>query len=182
MPARRCSAIIGRATSGELRNALERAAILCEGGLIGPEHLALEGDGQAAGLGVHRPQRDRATDHRAGAGRVPLEQDTCRQAPRPHAHAAVSSAAEVWTREAAGRIAQHRRAQQSYARFSRPARHRVGAIAPRPPRSKTYEPCVRTHRARPTVASGVSRRQNDFCRFPAQSSKERLRHAAAAMP
>ena len=30
----------------ELRNALERTAILCEGGLIRPEHLALEATGK----------------------------------------------------------------------------------------------------------------------------------------
>ena len=33
----------------ELRNALERAAILCEGGLIGAEHLALDATGKPAG-------------------------------------------------------------------------------------------------------------------------------------
>ena len=33
----------------ELRNALERAAILCEGGLIGTEHLALDATGKPAG-------------------------------------------------------------------------------------------------------------------------------------
>ena len=32
----------------ELRNVLERAAIVCEGGLIAPEHLALQQDDQAA--------------------------------------------------------------------------------------------------------------------------------------
>ena len=33
----------------ELRNALERAAILCEGGLIGAEHLGLDAMGKPAG-------------------------------------------------------------------------------------------------------------------------------------
>ena len=60
--------------------------------------------GQAAGRRRHRPRHDRARDHRPGPARVPLEQDARRQAPRPHAHAALSAAAEVWAREAARRV------------------------------------------------------------------------------
>jgi transcriptional regulator with PAS, ATPase and Fis domain len=36
----------------ELRNVLERAAIVCEGGLIAPEHLALQRDDGAGGSGT----------------------------------------------------------------------------------------------------------------------------------
>ena len=90
----------------ELRNALERAAILCEGGLIRPEHLALDAPARPAGHGLHRSRHDRARHHRPGAGRVPLEQNASCQASRPHAHAALSPAAEVRAREAARGVAQ----------------------------------------------------------------------------
>ena len=46
-------AIAGPATSRELRNVLERAAIVCEGGLIAPEHLSLQQDDRRAPAGDH---------------------------------------------------------------------------------------------------------------------------------
>ena len=61
--------------------------------------------GQATGRRFQRPRHNRARDHRAGAARVPLEQDARRQASRPHAHSALSPAAEVRAREAARRVA-----------------------------------------------------------------------------
>ena len=97
----------------ELRNALERAAILCEGGLIRRGAPRTGSHGQATGCGLDRPRHDRARDHRAGPARVPLEQDAGRQAPRPHAHSALSATAEVWAREAAGGVAPGRLRRRS---------------------------------------------------------------------
>ena len=51
--------------------------------------------GQTTGCGLVRPRHDRARDHRAGPARVPLEQDACRQASRPHANSALSTGAEI---------------------------------------------------------------------------------------
>jgi DNA-binding NtrC family response regulator len=86
----------------ELSNALERAAILCEGGLIGAEHLALDATGKPRGA----VSTDLGTiEHETiaqGPARVPLEQDAGRQASRPRPHAALSPAAEVWARETQG--------------------------------------------------------------------------------
>src|SRR4029434_8252175 len=54
---------------------------------------------------VHRSRHARARYDHPGPARVPLEQDARREASRPHAHAALSQAAEVWAREALRRVA-----------------------------------------------------------------------------
>ena len=63
----------------ELRNILERASILCEGGLITLEHLAI-------GLGARSPA--------SAASREPSQRDVPEEAP-PRAAAPVSSAGDL---------------------------------------------------------------------------------------
>src|SRR6185295_18925025 len=69
----------------ELRNVLERAAILCDGGLIATEHLALSrGAGRARRRRRRaRPEVGRARDDRESARRGALQQIARRQGARP---------------------------------------------------------------------------------------------------
>jgi transcriptional regulator with PAS, ATPase and Fis domain len=97
----------------ELRNILERAAILCEGGLITAEHLALAPPPAAmpaaappslaplaapAGRGNirERPAHDRTRDGRTGAEDRAVQQVQGGEGPRLDAAAVVRADEEVW--------------------------------------------------------------------------------------
>jgi DNA-binding NtrC family response regulator len=87
----------------ELRNTLERAAILCDGGVIGVEHLSLQPRAKPGWSREPRARCHRTRDDRAGAARLPLEQVESGQASRPLTHAALPANAEIQPRAASGR-------------------------------------------------------------------------------
>jgi transcriptional regulator with GAF, ATPase, and Fis domain len=72
----------------ELRNVLERAAIVCEGGLIAPEHLALQQD-ERPPAGTTNVRPGRASVDRPGPSRVPRQQVQGRAASRAYAQGTV---------------------------------------------------------------------------------------------
>ena len=129
----------------ELRNILERAAILCDGGLIVAEHLGFTvpapavpasstgscGKSERASQAVvrRRPALAGARDDRAGSGKCSLQQIQGREGPRYHAPPAVQPDAEARPRVSvtSGRLKQR----------LRPAAPRTYSVRSEPPTSCT---------------------------------------------